>query len=157
MTRHLLLSCLLAAGLSFKSGADDQKNRYQDWIEPDIASYAGRYVSTIYPVDYDAAYIVSEITIGVKDGKPSASYRSCLNVDGPDACKTRPLKKVTIKGASFKASRPKKGALLHVPKKMKGTFVRKYPPANAKGPVEEGLLLGGEFFKKTPPDAGEHP
>jgi hypothetical protein len=152
MTRPLLFSCLLATGLSFKPGANSEADRYQDWIEPDIASYAGRYQSTIYPLDYDAAYIVSAIAINVKDGKPAASYSSCLNVDGPDACKARPLKKVTIKGDSFKASRPKKGTLLHVPKKMKGTFVKKFPPANAKGPVEEGLLLGGEFFVRTPSD-----
>lgn len=152
MTRQLLVFFLLTTGLPCKPKADDEAGRYKDWIEADIASYAGSYVSTIFPVEYDAAYIVSELTISVSDGKPAATYRSCLNVDGPDACTSRPLKKVVIKGASFKASRPKKGALLHVPKKMKGKFVRKFPPANAKGPVEEGLLLGGEFFRKTPSD-----
>jgi hypothetical protein len=152
MTRQLFVFFLLAGSLPCKPKADDEADRYRGWIETDIASYAGRYQSTIYPIDYDAAYLVNVIAISVKDGKPAASYSSCLNVDGPDACKARPLKKVTIKGASFKASKPKKGTLLHVPKKMKGKFVKKFPPANAKGPVEEGLLLGGEFFMRTPSD-----
>lgn len=43
--------------------------------------------------------------------------------------------------ANVKGDRP-----AGIPARWSGKFMTKYPPANAKGPVEEGLLLEGDWF-----------
>jgi hypothetical protein len=40
-------------------------------------------------------------------------------------------------------------AMKHPLPALAGRFVRRFPPANAKGPVHEGLRLGREFFVRT--------
>ena len=147
--RIAALLVVIGSGISIKAKDIQGKDQFQDWVEASAASYAGHYTGAIFPKDYTDKYIISDISIMVMDGKLIATYSSCYSTDDADSCKTQKLKKVSIKGNKFKASPVKKSGAVHVPKTMKGKFVKKFPPANAKGPVEQGLLLGGEFFVRS--------
>ena len=149
VARIAALLVVIGSGIPFKAKEIQGKDQFQDWIEASAVSYAGHYTSAIFPPDYEDKYIVSDISIVVMEGKLIATYSSCYNTDDADSCKTQKLKKVSIKGNKFKAAPVKKNGAVHVPKTMKGKFVKKYPPANVKGPVEGGLLLGDEFFVRS--------
>ncbi|MGB4773565.1 MAG: hypothetical protein WBP45_00195 [Daejeonella sp.] len=125
-----------------------EKTPYGDWKENSISNYQGRYINVVFQ-NNSAEYMVKEITIQIKNDKTTASY-NCYSTKARAADSlAKQLNNPCIKGNLFRADTLKNEKFLYTPKTLKGKFVFQYPPNNAKGPVQKGLLLGEELYIKS--------
>ncbi len=153
-TQRMLRSCLLAASLVCVLGGrganavDDESDR--DWIEPAPAAYAGRYLLFQADATDPELLIRSEIVLHLDAAnRLSADYRVARVRKGKETdSSASPLSALAIAGNHFEAMAPAMklgwhGTPAH---SIKGRFVTRYPPSNAKGPVENGILLDERLF-----------
>jgi hypothetical protein len=105
--------------------------QFADWIEKDVTNYSGVY----FYLEFDGSEIVltERITVTVQ-GK---SVRFTVESNAKSVSfSTQPLNKNLFR-------------LRLNGKSQLGKFVRKLPPPNAKGEVEEGICIGKKFFAKV--------
>ena len=139
-----LFSSVAGAGMS---------ERYRDWLEANPSAYQGRYLLLQQDGKDPYLYRTAAIVLQPSGTGWTASYRSSQERDGKETDVTSAeLRGVRIEGSKFEAIHPaiKTAWPGFLPPKFSGRFVRRYPPANAKGPVESGLLLDGDLFFEGP-------
>jgi hypothetical protein len=128
--------------------------RHLDWIEKNPARYIGRYLDFVESVDAEgSSHLTCLLEIRVQSGKIAATYS--VKPDG----NTRESKEVSVElervtilrnhfGAFFPAAE-KSRFKYPVPRSFAGRFVHRYPPINARGSVDQGLLIGDQFFVRS--------
>ena len=127
--------CLGAAPLEFID---------EPWTQRAPRAYAGEYAHTEFSGD---TYVVHELKVEVSaSGKLSVAYSASPSSE-------RVMRWVALKDASVKGNTFTSGGLVapypgqDLPPSWSGAFIRRFPPANAKGPVVNGLLLGDWLFQ----------
>ena len=109
------------------------QDRYMDWIEQDVNRYAGEYVY----FEFRGSAIKTQEKIIVSSRDNSLLIRHTINSD-PESKSV-----VTVQSNTFK---------LHF-KSLKGKakFMMRLPPPNAKGKIENGILIARKFFSLVEP------
>ena len=105
--------------------------QFSNWIEKDISKYSGQYSY----FEFDGSEIVSTERITVTVQGESLRFTVESNAKSV-SFSTQPLTK-----NSFRLRLNGKSQL--------GKFVRRLPPPNAKGEVEDGIQIGKKFFSKV--------
>lgn len=109
----------------------------------DAASAAGRYIG--FKQVGDDAYGTHSLVL-LLDAKLAGTLTwTRSDKDGERERQVMPLSDVRVEQGAFTAKVGGKRPA-SVPAVLKGRFVTQYPPANAKGPVSDGLLLEGGWF-----------
>ena len=109
------------------------QDRYQDWIEHDINQYAGEYV--YFEFMGSQVKTQEKIVVSIQDNGLLIRYSINSNQEKKSV--------INIQSNAFKQ---------HF-KSLKGKakFMMKLPPPNAKGKIENGILIGGKFFSLVGP------
>lgn len=103
---------------------------FEDWNEKNPKSYAGTYV--YFEFEGNKIKTKTMLTVVYKESKITLHQKNNNE-------------ELTLCVCSIDKN------IFYTPdeEKIRGRFVLKYPPANAKGPVEKGILLENKFYAKT--------
>ena len=116
---------------------------YKAWDEDNIATYQGTYLR----LDSSKKNRIKALKISIENGKIVVTCNCYYSTDPEKKMNSgiKMLTKLSIEGNRIT------GRVKHkcFSKCLNGSFVRKYPPANAKGAIEKGLLIDKEFLYKN--------
>lgn len=118
---------------------------YESWLEKDPVEYNGNYFFVDFTGYTTDKYLILDIIVSTTEDSLTVTFRKYFNTDSPEDFVKTKIVSPSIKGNVLNASNWK--AVFN--QELKGEFVHKYPPANAKGPVLKGLLFGTMFFEKV--------
>lgn len=119
------------------------------WVEKDLSKYAGGYMLMEQDGKDPYRYVMSKLVLTLSGKAWAATYSSGITDANGETSKTSAeLSGVVVNDQGFRANAVavRKGWTGFLPDTFAGAFAIKYPPNNAKGPVERGLLLNGEKF-----------
>jgi hypothetical protein len=119
------------------------KKQYKDWTPAPPQNCVGEYL--FFPDVGDAVdRPMWQITVRMDGDKLSVVLEATLGAKKTRATLTSP----SLAGARLRGRfvGPLPAGVLP---EVDGRFVDAYPPANAKGPVERGLLVGDRFFVRS--------
>jgi hypothetical protein len=105
--------------------------QFVNWIETDISKYSGEYI--YFEFDGSEVVLTERITVTVQG--------EALRFSVESNAKSVSFSTQTLNKNSFRLRLNGKNQL--------GKFMRKLPPPNAKGKVEEGIQIGKKFFAKV--------
>jgi hypothetical protein len=105
--------------------------QFADWIEKDISKYSGEYI--YFEFNGSEVVLTERITVTVQ----GESLRFAVESNAKSVSfSTQPLNKNSFR-------------LRLSGKTQSAKFMRKLPPPNAKGKVEDGIRIGKKFFSKV--------
>lgn len=121
----------------------ESKLIYKDWLEDNASVYSGVYLAFDFSNYSQGKVLVKELEVKTIDSNIIAVFSTYFSTDDEKEKKAIELQNVKIETNILNAHNL--GDILgHGTNTAR--FVRQYPPANAKGPVKKGLLVGGEFY-----------
>ena len=124
MLRQVLIFFMVVCALP-------EDRTFDDWLEKDPEQYTGKYVY----FDFEGSKIRTKIVIEVQFDE----HRMTLHRIENDMESTSNVRSLTRNNFQLSVNN----------KNLNGRFVLKYPPTNAKGPIEKGILLDNKFYRRT--------